>query len=277
MLVAAGQFAVTSVWEKNAEICASLMAQAAENDVSLFVLPEALLARDDHDADLSVKSAQLLEGEFLGRLRRESKRNMLTTILTIHVPSTPGRAWNMLVALQAGNIVARYAKLHLYDAFAIQESRHVDAGNEIAPLLEVEGMKVGLMTCYDLRFPELALAQALQGAEILVLPAAWVRGPLKEHHWSTLLAARALDTTCYMVAAGECGNKNIGQSRIIDPFGVTIAALVVLLFGTKKLRTLGGDLGAAIKGFKKAMNDDDAAAKKGADVDLQAEKLSHKE
>ncbi|EEZ0288874.1 hydrolase, partial [Escherichia coli] len=65
---------------------------------------------------------------------------------------------------------------------------------------------------------------ALQGAEILVLPAAWVRGPLKEHHWSTLLAARALDTTCYMVAAGECGNKNIGQSRIIDPFGVTIAA-----------------------------------------------------
>lgn len=94
---------------------------------------------------------------------------MMTTILTIHVPSTPGRAWNMLVALQAGNIVARYAKL------------------------------------------------------------------------------------------------------------LVVAALVVLLFGTKKLRTLGGDLGAAIKGFKKAMNDDDAAAKKGADVDLQAEKLSHKE
>lgn len=104
---------------------------------------------------------------------------MMTTILTIHVPSTPGRAWNMLVALQAGNIVARYAKLHLYDAFAIQESRRVDAGNEIAPLLEVEGMKVGLMTCYDLRFPELALAQALQGAEILVLPAAWVPGRSK--------------------------------------------------------------------------------------------------
>lgn len=52
--------------KRTAEICASLMAQAAENDVSLFVLPEALLARDDHDADLSVKSAQLLEGEFLG-------------------------------------------------------------------------------------------------------------------------------------------------------------------------------------------------------------------
>lgn len=223
MLVAAGQFAVTSVWEKNAEICASLMAQAAENDVSLFVLPEALLARDDHDADLSVKSAQLLEGEFLGRLRRESKRNMMTTILTIHVPSTPGRAWNMLVALQAGNIVARYAKLHLYDAFAIQESRRVDAGNEIAPLLEVEGMKVGLMTCYDLRFPELALAQALQGAEI------WYFLP---HGFAGRSRASLVNVACRSCAGyhllygggGECGNKNIGQSRIIDPFGVTIAA-----------------------------------------------------
>lgn len=58
---------------------------------------------------------------------------------------------------------------------------------------------------------------------------------------------------------------------------LVVAALVVLLLGTKKLRTLGGDLGAAIKGSKKAMSDDDTATKKGADVDLQAEKLSHKE
>ncbi len=180
------------------------MAQAAENDVSLFVLPEALLARDDHDADLSVKSAQLLEGEFLGRLRRESKRNMMTTILTIHVPSTPGRM-EYAGGATGGNIVARYAKLHLYDAFAIQESRHVDAGSEIAPLLEV-GMKVGLMTCYDLRFPELALAQALQELKYwYFLPPGFVGR--KEHHWSTLLAARALDTTCYMVAAGSAGTK----------------------------------------------------------------------
>lgn len=120
--------------------------------------------------------------------------------------------------------MASYAKLHLYDAFSIQESRNVDAGNVIAPLLDVDGLRVGLMTCYDLRFPELSMALALQGAEVLVLPAAWVRGALKEHHWSTLLAARALDTTCYMIAAGECGNKNIGQSRIIDPLGVTISA-----------------------------------------------------
>ena len=223
MFVAAGQFAVGPSWEKNAETCALLMSQAAREGVSLLVLPEALLARDDLDPDLSVKSAQLLEGGFLTRLLRESAQNDMTTILTIHVPSLPARAFNMLVALRRGMVVAHYAKLHLYDAFSIQESRNVDAGDAIAPLLDVDGLKVGLMTCYDLRFPELALALALQGAEILVLPAAWVRGSMKEHHWATLLAARALDTTCYIIAAGECGTRNIGLSRIVDPLGTTLA------------------------------------------------------
>ncbi|MCU6666002.1 deaminated glutathione amidase [Silvania hatchlandensis] len=224
MYVAVGQFAVSADWQNNAETCVSLMNQAHQQGASLLVLPEALLARDDNDPDLSVKSAQLLDGGFLTRLLEESACNNLTTVLTVHVPSTAGRAINTLVVLRAGNIVEQYAKLHLYDAFSIQESRLVDAGKIVPPLIEIDGIHLGLMTCYDLRFPEMALNLALAGAEVLVLPAAWVRGPLKEHHWATLLAARALDTTCYMVAAGECGNKNIGQSRIIDPMGVTVAA-----------------------------------------------------
>ncbi len=88
-------------------------------------------------------------------------------------------------------------------------------------------MRVGLMTCYDLRFPELALSLALSGAEILALPVAWVRGAMKEQHWATLLSARALDTTCYIIAAGECGTRNIGQSRIVDPMGTTLAGAAV--------------------------------------------------
>lgn len=224
MYVAVGQFAVTPRWQENAETCVSLMAQAARQGASLLVLPEALLARDDNDPDLSVKSAQPLDGGFLTLLLAESARNRLTTVLTIHVPSTTGRAVNTLVVVRGGKIVAQYAKLHLYDAFSIRESRRVDAGTLVPPLIEIDGIRLGLMTCYDLRFPEMALSLALAGAQVLVLPAAWVKGPLKEHHWATLLAARALDTTCYLVAAGECGNKNIGQSRVVDPLGVTLAA-----------------------------------------------------
>lgn len=182
MYVAVGQFAVTPDWQANALKCVNLMMQAQQKGASLLVLPEALLARDDNDPDLSVKSAQPLDGEFLQQLLAQSVGNTMTTILTIHVPSTPGRAVNTLVAIRGGAIVARYAKLHLYDAFSIQESRRVDPGDRVPPLLEIDGLKVGLMTCYDLRFPELALHLALQGADVLVLPAAWVKGPLKEHH-----------------------------------------------------------------------------------------------
>lgn len=224
MYVAVGQFAVTPDWQENARQCAELMSQAAGKGASLLVLPEALLARDDNDPDLSVKSAQSLDGDFLKVLKTESAANTLTTILTLHVPSSPGRAVNTLVALRGGEIVQTYAKLHLYDAFSLQESRQVDPGHQLPPVIEVGGFKLGLMTCYDLRFPEMAMNLALSGADVLILPAAWVKGPLKEHHWATLLTARALDTTCYVVAAGECGNKNIGQSRVIDPLGVTVAA-----------------------------------------------------
>lgn len=223
MLVAAGQFAVTPDWTVNAQTCVSMMRQAGERGATLLVLPEALLARDDNDADLSVKSAQPLDGGFLQPLLAESESNSLTTVLTLHVPSGEGRATNTLVALRGGKIIAQYQKLHLYDAFNMQESRLVDAGWQIPPLIEIDGMRVGLMTCYDLRFPELALSLALSGAQIIVLPTAWVKGALKEHHWATLLAARALDTTCYIVAAGECGTRNIGLSRIVDPLGTTLA------------------------------------------------------
>ena len=227
MRVAAGQFIVTSEWRQNAQTSVSLMQAAAEQHADLLVLPEALLARSDSDPDMSVKSAQSLDGGFMQHLKTQSRRDTLTTILTIHTPSTAGRACNTLVALRGGEVIAHYHKLHLYDAFAIQESKRVDAGNTLPPLLEVAGFLVGLMTCYDLRFPDMALALALKGAEILALPAAWVRGPLKEHHWATLLAARALDTTCYIVASGECGTRNIGQSRIVDPLGVTLAGASV--------------------------------------------------
>lgn len=106
----------------------------------------------------------------------ESENSALTTVLTLHIPSGEGRAANTLVALRQGRIIAQYQKLHLYDAFNIRESRLVDAGRQIPPLIEVDGMRVGLMTCYDLRFPELALSLALSGAQLIVLPAAWVKG-----------------------------------------------------------------------------------------------------
>lgn len=228
MKVAVGQFAVGKDWRENARVCVSYMAQAADSGAQLLVLPEALLARDDNDPSLSVNAAQVDNGEFLKILQQESRRNELTTVLTLHIRTTPGRAANTLLVLRAGLVIAKYQKIHLYDAFNMKESHLVDAGNQLPALIDVNGMKIGLLTCYDLRFPEMAMSLALAGADILVIPAAWLRGPHKEMHWSTLLSARALDTTCYVVASGECGNKNIGQSKVVDPLGVAIACAAEL-------------------------------------------------
>ena len=223
MKVALGQFAVSREWQDNAATCVSLMTQARAGGADLLVLPEGVLARDITDPDLVLKAAQPLDGPFLSAVYAASRGNTLTTIMTVHVPGDEGKALNVLVAVRNGEIVARYDKLHLYDAFAMQESRNVAAGNAIPPLLEVAGMQVGLMTCYDVRFPEQARRLVLDGADILVLPAAWIRGALKEMHWEVLVTARALENTCYLVAAGECGPRNIGNSMVVDPLGVTIA------------------------------------------------------
>ena len=75
------------------------------------------------------------------------------------------------------------------------------------------------MTCYDLRFPELARALVEQGAEALVVPAAWVAGERKVEHWRTLLRARAIENTVWVVAVGQPGPRYTGHSMVVAPDG----------------------------------------------------------
>ena len=79
------------------------------------------------------------------------------------------------------------------------------------------------MTCYDLRFPELARALVDAGAEVLVVPAAWVAGPRKVDHWRTLVRARAIENTVYVVAAAQSAPRYAGHSMIVDPLGDVLA------------------------------------------------------
>jgi len=225
MKVALGQFAVAREWQANAETCVSLIEKSVEAGADLLVLPEGVLARDITDPDLVLKAAQPLDGPFVSQLLAASLGSQLTIMMCIHTPApdSNGRVWNVLIAIRDGQIIAQYRKLHLYDAFATQESKNVTPGTEVPPLIEIAGFKVGLMTCYDVRFPELARRLVLDGAEVLALPAAWVKGPLKEMHWEVLVTARALENTCYVVAVGECGERNIGNSMVVDPLGVAIA------------------------------------------------------
>lgn len=225
MKIALGQFAVMPEWQNNLQKCIKYMNQATQEGAKLLVLPESILARDINDPKLFLTEAQPLDGPFVQGLLEASKGSDLTTIFTIIIPDSDNKALNVLLAIKNGEITARYDKLHLYDAFLMQESKHINSGNEIPALLDIDGFKFGLMICYDVRFPELARSLALSGADAFVLPTAWLKGPQKEHHWNILNTCRALENTCYMIAVGECGPSNIGNSLVVDPLGIVITQL----------------------------------------------------
>ncbi len=118
-----------------------------------------------------------------------------------------------------GGARADYRKIHLYDSFGYRESDVLTPG-PLEPLtVELDGTTVGVMTCYDLRFPELARALVDRGAEVLLVPAAWVAGDRKVDHWTTLLRARAIENTVYVVGVGQPGPRYSGHSMVVGPLG----------------------------------------------------------
>jgi len=222
MKIALGQFKVSHDWEKNLEKVTHFMSQAQQQGARLLTLPEGILARDITDPDIVLKSAQALDGPFMQRVLAKSRELDLAVSFAIHTPTGGARVHNNHLIVQAGTIRAVYTKLHLYDAFNTRESDKVEPGTVVPDLVEIDGFQFGLMTCYDLRFPELARALACAGADAILLPSAWVRGLGKEAHWMVLNTARAIENTCYIVATGECGERNIGASMVVDPLGVPV-------------------------------------------------------
>ena len=142
------------------------------------------------------------------------------------------KPYNRLVLINPdGMIFSFYDKIHLFDATLAGGETYLESGGCIAgntsKIAEVEGIKLGLSICYDLRFPQLYRRMALAGAEILAIPAAFTftTGVL---HWHTLLRARAIENGCYVVAPAQCGEhvggrRTYGHSLVVDPMGKIIA------------------------------------------------------
>jgi len=192
----------------------------------LVVFPE-VFARDFGTPGADVAPyAEELDGPFVTRLHELAREADLTVVAGMFERSEdPQRPYNTLVAVGPSGLVASYRKIHLYDSFGHRESDRLLAGTVEPVVVEVGGFKVGLMTCYDLRFPELARALVDRGAEILVVPAAWVAGDRKVEHWRTLVIARAIENTVYVAAAGQPGPRYTGHSMIVAPHGDVLVEL----------------------------------------------------
>ena len=221
------QFAAATDAEANVQVITRLVSQAAAVGAELVILPEASM-HDFGSPDLDLGAvAQPTDGPFVTSLGRLAAEHRVSVVVGMFEESSDRRRpFNTLVVLgQQGELLATYRKAHLYDSFGYRESDRLLAAEPQPSVVTFDGLTIGLMTCYDLRFPEFARLLVDAGADVLAVPAAWVRGPLKEDHWVTLLRARAIENTAYVVGAAQTGSHYCGRSMLIDPMGVVVAAL----------------------------------------------------
>ncbi len=226
MRIALLQFNPTSDPAQNAAQVVAAAERAADDGAALLLTPEGSLVSFLTDPGAPARAAEPEDGPFATSVMRASARTGVVIAAGSFVPDPEsGRVHNTLLVARDGALAATYRKIHLYDAFSFLESESVASGPLPPPVIDVDGLRIGLATCYDLRFPELFRVLQRAGADVLALASAWVRGPLKEEHWLTLLRARAIENTCYVVAADQIGPAGIGRSAAFDPFGLPLLDL----------------------------------------------------
>jgi len=229
--IAVAQFAPTADEAANLVTIAELTERAVARGARVVLFPEYSSYFVDPFDDTLRAHAQEIDGPFVAALRELARQHDVTLVAGLlergtRPPGEGGRVRNTVVAVDGSGLVAGYRKLHLYDAFGQRESDWVEPGQTAAPqTFDIGDLRFALMTCYDLRFPEVGRVLADAGAHVVLVAAEWVRGPLKEHHWRTLLHARAIENTFFVAAADHPPPLGVGASLIVDPQGVELAGV----------------------------------------------------
>jgi len=206
---------------------------AAADGAELVVFPEAAMCA--FGSDLGAV-AEPLDGPWAGRVRELAAELDVTIVAGMFTPGDGGRVRNTLVVATPTGDGDHYDKIHLFDAFGYAESDSVQGG-ERAVTVDVGDHRVGVATCYDIRFPGLFLANAASGAKVSVVCASWGAGPGKVEQWQLLARARAVDTTTFVVAVGQgdpatqgveatsSAPTGVGHSMVVSPFGAVLTEL----------------------------------------------------
>ena len=227
MRVAVAQFASSADKTENIERLAALTRQAHQDGAHVVVFPESTMHTFGEMADDLRSAAEPLDGPFVDALLRLTYRIGIKVVAGMF-EAIPGddRIYNTAVVVDPRDgVVAAHRKQFLYDAFGDRESDRFRPGTDDPPIVEIEGFKVGVVICYEMRFPSYIQQIADRGADVLLVPAAWVAGPLKEDHWQVMVRARAMENTMFVAGAGLTGIEYCGRSMIVDPLGVVQVGL----------------------------------------------------
>jgi predicted amidohydrolase len=216
---------------ENLERMEPLVARAAATGADLVLLPEKWNGLGSHEILLDV-AEPLDGGETVEAMSGWARTHGITLVGGSIAERREGReklSNTCVVFDPEGEIAAVYRKIHMFDVevggVVYRESESEEPGD--GPVsCEVEGWKLGLTVCYDLRFPELYRILAVEGADLVTVPAAFTLFTGKDH-WELLLRARAVENQCYVLAANEWGvvegKASYGRSSIVDPWGVVLA------------------------------------------------------
>ena len=229
MRVAVAQFLAGEDKAHNLARVGELVGQAAALGATMVVAPEASMHGFGTGETPLAPVAEPLDGPFVSGLQKCASRHGVTVVAGMFEPveGDTARAYNTVVAVSPdGDLIGRYRKQHLFDALGWAESTRLEPGDPGERLVfDCGEMTVGVMTCYDVRFPELARALVDDGVDLIALPSAWVAGPLKEDQWATLVRARAIENVLYVAAADQPAPGFAGRAMVVDPFGVVLASL----------------------------------------------------
>lgn len=218
------QWHATTDIEANLATAVRLVRAAAGDGADLVVLPENGLMLGSNaqmrDAAFTEESSEI------GELRRAAAESGVAVVLGGMKNRTDDGVFNSALAIGAdGEVAGRYDKMHLFDANI--GGRSFEASSVERPgagpvLLELDGVRIGLTICYDVRFPELFRALAVAGAEVLLVPAAFVRST-GEAHWHTLLRARAIENLAYVVAPATVHAADSSYTDAFETYGHALA------------------------------------------------------
>ncbi|MFF4826264.1 carbon-nitrogen hydrolase family protein [Streptomyces sp. NPDC001312] len=228
MRIALSQLTTGPDPDKNLRLVEEWTRRAADAGARVVVFPEASMACFGTPL---APLAEPLDGSWADGVRQIARATGTVIVAGMFTPAAGGRVANTLLATGPG-VEASYDKIHLYDAFGYRESDSVAAGSATT-VIDVDGVRLGLATCYDVRFPELFRAHADAGAVATLLAASWGAGPGKLKQWELLVRARALDATVWLAAVDQANPgaepgpapTGIGHSRVVGPDGTVRHAL----------------------------------------------------
>lgn len=233
MRVCLAQIASGTDVDRNLTLLQQAAQRAAAEGADLVVFPEyAMYEKKMVDATFAA-AAEPLTGPFVTALSATAAALQITLVAGIvetneHDP----RPFNTIVVLGPDGVSrARYRKMHLFDSYGFRESEWISPATDLTPVVcDVSGrsgetLQIGLMTCYDLRFPELGRELADAGAELVLVCSSWVPGPGKAEQWRVLAQARAIENSYFVGAVSQCPPISIGRSLLSDPAGRVLAEL----------------------------------------------------